>query len=123
MVGSPFHPEPIPEVPLHHALLAEFQKYASRDVVVDSITGKTYTFQQLIDSVKRFACGLYKLGVRKGDVVAIFSPNTIDYPVWLFGAISVGATVTTANPHYTKYELRYHIKDSTARWVLEYEVF
>ena len=69
---------------------------------VDAATGKSYTFTELLDNIKHFASGLHKLGVKNGDVIAISSPNTIDYPVWVFAGLSVGAIVTTANPSYTK---------------------
>ena len=49
----------------------------------------------------RIGSGLAKLGVQKGDILLIFSPNSIDYILVAFGALLAGATVTTANPHYT----------------------
>ena len=47
------------------------------------------------------ASGLHTLGVKKGDVLAIISPNNVEYAYMLFGALAAGASVTTINPNYT----------------------
>ena len=49
----------------------------------------------------RIGSGLAKLGLKKGDVILIFSPNSIDYMLVVFGAQLAGAIVSTANPSYT----------------------
>ena len=64
---------------------------------IDSPTGKQYTFAQLLRMPKNTASGLAEYGVLKNDVVAIFSPNSIDYIVMQLGALAAGATVTTIN--------------------------
>ena len=52
----------------------------------------------------------------KGDVLCIFSPNTIDYCTTFHGVISVGAILTTANPTYTAAELTHQLVDSGATY-------
>lgn len=59
-----------------------------------------------------------KFGIQKGDVVALFTPNDIDFPILAFGALSIGAIVSPANPTYTVGELSYQLKDCGARLVL-----
>lgn len=63
-----------------------------------------------------FGAGLQKLwGWQKGDVLGIFSPNCIEYPAIVLGAIWAGATVSPANPAYTAEELSFQLIDSGAR--------
>ena len=49
----------------------------------------------------RVAAGLAKDGFKKGDCLAIFSPNSIDFPIIYFAGVILGGTVTTWNPTYT----------------------
>lgn len=52
---------------------------------------------------------------KKGDVLAIFSPNSIDIPPVMWGTHWAGGVVTTANPAYTTKELAFQLKDTNAR--------
>ena len=48
-------------------------------------------------------------GVRKGDMVAIYAPNSCEYAVALHGALLAGATVTTLNPLYREREVEHQL--------------
>nr|WAU48310.1 4-coumarate: coenzyme A ligase [Gloriosa superba] len=75
-------------------------------------TGETLTFLQLRSLVRSAAAGLSRLGIRKGDVVLLFAPNSIHYPVLFLSVLSLGAIATTVNPLYTVPELSKQVKDS-----------
>jgi long-chain acyl-CoA synthetase len=62
----------------------------------------------------QFAAYLHKLGLRKGERVAIMLPNLLQYPVALFGALRAGCVVVNVNPQYTTRELQYLLADSGA---------
>ncbi|MBC5816391.1 MAG: acetate--CoA ligase [Candidatus Eremiobacteraeota bacterium] len=51
----------------------------------------TITYQQLLDDVCRFANGLRKLGVKKGDRVAIYMPMIPELPVAMLACARIGA--------------------------------
>jgi long-chain acyl-CoA synthetase len=70
-----------------------------------------------VDSLSdRFAAYLvHTLGIGAGEVVAIQLPNTLHYPVAVFGAWKAGAIVTNINPLYTPRELMAQLADSRAR--------
>jgi acyl-CoA synthetase (AMP-forming)/AMP-acid ligase II len=51
----------------------------------------------------------------KGDVILIFSPNSLAWPVVLFGAVSAGLICTLANSTYTPNELRHQWENSGAK--------
>lgn len=55
---------------------------------------------------------------KKGEVLCIFSPNDVDYPVIVFGCHWAGGIVTTTNPGCTVSELTDQLKDSQARVVV-----
>lgn len=51
------------------------------------------------------------MGIKKNDVVLIFAPNSIEFPVSFLGIIAAGAIATTANPAYTVNEVEKQVKD------------
>jgi acetoacetyl-CoA synthetase len=55
------------------------------------LTLSTLTYAQLYDRVRLAAHALKKLGIKKGDVVAAFSPNNAEAVVFLLAAASLGA--------------------------------
>jgi 4-coumarate--CoA ligase len=51
----------------------------------------------------------------KGDTIMIFSPNSLAWPIILFGAVSAGLRCTLANSAYTPAELKHQWTDSGAK--------
>ncbi|HLI96103.1 MAG TPA: acetate--CoA ligase [Candidatus Baltobacteraceae bacterium] len=51
----------------------------------------TITYKQLLDGVCRFANGLRKLGIKKGDRVAIYMPMIPELPVAMLACSRIGA--------------------------------
>ena len=66
---------------------------------------------------------LHELGLKKGDVVAIMMPNSLQYPVALFGVLRAGLTVANVNPLYTPRELAHQVNDSGAKAIVIVENF
>ncbi len=81
--------------------------------------GKTITFSDLNVLSARFAAYLQtKLGLERGDKVAIMMPNTLQYPIALFGILRAGMVVVNVNPLYTHRELHHQLKDSGAKAIV-----
>ncbi|CAG8450614.1 12755_t:CDS:10, partial [Cetraspora pellucida] len=111
----------VPEVGIYQYVTSNPNKIPDdKTIYVDGITGKSYTFGEFKHESKKFAAGLQdKLGFKRGDVLAIFSSNQIDYPIILFGTIAAGGKVTMANPKYkTIEELIYHLTDPGASFLI-----
>ena len=102
VVQSPFTPFDVPEVPLHQALLARYLEHGDKVAIVEAVSGKEYTFRQLVHIARRVGSGLAKIGVKKGDVVSLYSYNTPEWLFMFYGVLYAGGTVTTVNPIYTK---------------------
>ncbi len=56
--------------------------------------------------------------MRKGDVLALHSPNTIAFPTAFYAATRAGACVTTVHPLATPEEFAKQLADSAARWIV-----
>lgn len=68
--------------------------------------------------VAKVSHGLSRLGIQKGDVVLIFAPNSILFPLCFFGIIAVGAVASTVNPSYTVNEVEKQVNDCRPRLVI-----
>jgi long-chain acyl-CoA synthetase len=70
----------------------------------------------LFDYAKRFGTYLYKeLGIRKGDVVAIDLPNSINFVVAYMGCQYIGAIAQGINPTYRPMELLHSLTMTNAK--------
>jgi acyl-CoA synthetase (AMP-forming)/AMP-acid ligase II len=114
---APEDPIAIPDVALTPFLLDRAAKRGNKPALIDASTGRALTYQMWADGVRRAAASLAKRGVRKGDVVAIYSANCPDYSIAFHAVSLLGGTVTTINPLYTAEELDRQMKDAGAKFL------
>ncbi len=112
---SPHAEITIPRQALPEFVLGANGARAEDAALVDGMTGRVVTYGELRESVKRVASGLAALGIRKGDVVALWSPNSPEFAIAFHAVIRLGATLTPANPANTAHELAYQLADSGAK--------
>ncbi|XP_078442037.1 AMP-dependent synthetase and ligase family protein [Wolffia australiana] len=118
---SPFQPVQIPTDPslsMISFLLRNASHYPDRVAIADSDSGNSITFGELQPAITQIAVALSKLGVSKGDIILIFSPNCTEFPLCFFAIIFLGAIATTVNPLYTVAELSKQAADSGAKMVI-----
>jgi acyl-CoA synthetase (AMP-forming)/AMP-acid ligase II len=108
----------IPEVPITQYVLRHAERLRDKPAMVDGVSGRTLTYGQLADAIRRVASALARRGFRKGDVFAIYSPNLPEYAVVFNAVASLGGINTTVNPLYTVGELANQLKDSRARFLI-----
>ena len=120
--GVPFEINP----DKYPSLVAMFNKYSVQysDRTAFINMGAEITYAELAQQATAFAAYLQQdLGLKKGDKFAIMVPNTLQYPIALFGALLAGLTVVNVNPLYTARELEHQLKDSGATAMLIIENF
>jgi long-chain acyl-CoA synthetase len=75
--------------------------------------GAELSFEQVDELSGNFAAFLQnKLNIEKGDRVALMCPNTLAFPVAMWGIIRVGAVQVNVNPMYTPRELEHQLNDA-----------
>ena len=67
---------------------------------------------------KRLAAGLQAAGLRTGERVLLFAPNSIFFPVVFMGTIMAGGVFTGANPGYVARELAHQLGDADPKFLL-----
>jgi long-chain acyl-CoA synthetase len=106
----------VPEIPLQAFLRATAAKWPHRTAVIlgaPQFAGRL-SYRALDRSSDRLARALIRLGVHRGDRVAVSLPNLPQTPIAVYGVLKAGATLVQVNPLYRGDELAYTLSDSQA---------
>ncbi len=119
--GIPHSIEPLKYTTLVDLLNNSCKKYSEKTAFIHMNFELSYQqFEYLVD---QFAAYLQHLGLKKGDRVAIMLPNTLQYPIALFGILKAGLIVVNTNPLYTPPEVAHQLKDAGAKAIIVLENF
>ncbi|MCK6406420.1 MAG: long-chain-fatty-acid--CoA ligase [Rhodocyclaceae bacterium] len=95
-----------------------------RDKVAYVSMGVELTYGEVDRLSRDFAAWLQSVvKLPQGARVALMMPNTLQYPVCMFGALRAGYVVVNCNPLYTPRELEHQLKDSGADVIVIMENF
>src|SRR6185295_14394667 len=83
--------------------------------LIDGPTGRTLTYAEFEDAVRRVAASLAQKGFKKGDVFGIFSSNCPEYAIVFHAVAMLGGINTTVNPLYTAEEAAFQLKNAGAK--------
>src|SRR6266446_6113741 len=111
----------IPDRPLTWLLDQTVSHHAGHTAFI--YYGTKLSYAQFSSLANRFATGLQRLGIKKGDRVAIALPNIPQYPIAFYGALRAGAVIVPTNPLYTEREMQHQLADSGARFIVMLDMF
>jgi long-chain acyl-CoA synthetase len=81
--------------------------------------GQTLTYADTDRLSRQFAAYLQgKLGVKKGDRIAVMLPNIPAFPLAMLGILRAGAVQVNVNPLYTPRELEHQLNDAGAEIIV-----
>src|ERR1700753_4463192 len=81
--------------------------------------GQTLTYADVDRQSRDFAAWLQsKIGIAKGDRVAVMLPNIPAFPLAMLGIIRAGAIQINVNPLYTARELEHQLNDAGAKAIV-----
>lgn len=109
---SPHAPITIPSISLPHFILDCCDQHGTRTAILDSTDGTTISYAELARRIRGVARGLAAAGLKKGEVVAIISPNDVRFPVAFHGVALAGGVNTTINPVVTEEDFVRQFQDS-----------
>lgn len=107
--GVPTHID-YPDVPLTYFLQESARKYPTKACTI--FKGAQRSYPEMDRLTDRLAAGLASLGVKKGDRVGIFMPNTPQFVMAYFGILKVGGVVVATNPLYSEREIEHQLNDA-----------
>ncbi|WP_026422955.1 AMP-binding protein [Actinokineospora inagensis] len=97
--------------------------FPDRDALVESATGRRWTYRELVAEVNSVALGLTRLGVVKGDRVGIWAPNCAEWVLTQYATAKIGAILVNINPAYRVHELGYVLNQSGVRTLVAAPAF
>ncbi|MDN5363093.1 MAG: fatty-acyl-CoA synthase [Eubacteriales bacterium] len=110
--------DPMEKITIGELLDRVAAAFPDRDALVYVDRGLRYSYREFNQIVRQAAKGFMKLGIKKGDHVAIWATN---YPEWVitqFATGKIGAVLVTVNTYYKSFELEYVLKHSDATTLL-----
>ena len=105
-----------PKVPVFNLLEEAARKYPESACTI--FKGAKITYPEMDEITDCLAAGLASLGVRKGDRVGIFMPNTPQFVMAYFAILKLGAIVVAVNPLYSPREIEHQANDAGIEFML-----
>jgi long-chain acyl-CoA synthetase len=99
-----------PAVPLYFFLEESARKYPDKPCTI--FKGATISYKEMDLLTDKVAAALAALGVKKGDRVGVFMPNTPQFVMAYFGILKAGGVVVATNPLYTPPEIEHQVNDA-----------
>jgi acyl-CoA synthetase (AMP-forming)/AMP-acid ligase II len=100
---------------LHDLVLDSCRKFPSKAALLDSSVNRRFTYAEYGETIEGLARGLVAAGLRPGEVVAIFLPNSWEFAAAYHATTLAGGFPTLLNPTYREREVRYQLENSGAR--------
>ncbi|MBC7963012.1 MAG: AMP-binding protein [Steroidobacteraceae bacterium] len=97
------------------------RRYPDNDALVYPERGLRYSYKQLNEICRKVAKGLLRIGIKKGDNVAIWACNVPEWVILQFATAKIGAVLVTINTSYKSTELEYILgqSDSTTLFMVK----
>ncbi|HET7794039.1 MAG TPA: AMP-binding protein [Rhizobacter sp.] len=118
-VPAEINPHPFPSLPAFFDDCCE--RFGARQAFVNMGSGLSFT--EAAELTRHLAGYLQGLKLPKGARVAVMMPNSLQYPIAVFGALRAGMTVVNVNPMYTPSELAFQLGNAQASVIVVLENF
>lgn len=107
------HPSPQTII---EAFEAQVAKHPDKTAII--FLGTEFSYAEIGEYVKRFAGALYQMGVREGEKMIIYIPNSPQWVIAWLGIQKIGGIAVPITPIYTSHDLQYIANDSGAETVI-----
>ena len=99
-----------PKAPLFYFLEEAARNYPDRACTI--FKGAVISYREMNALTDHMAAALVEMGVKKGDRVGIFMPNTPQFVIAYYGILKAGAAVVAVNPTYPVDEIIMPVNDA-----------
>lgn len=110
-------------LPLHTYCFQNLSHFKDNPCLINGSTGEIHTYADVELRSRKVASGLYKLGIKQGDVILLLLQNSPEFVFAFLGASYIGAVSTTANPFYTPAEVAKQATASKAKLIVTQAVY
>jgi len=99
---------------IHNIILESCSRFPHKTAIIDSSCNRRITYSEYAEVIEKLARGLVAAGLRPGEVIAIYLPNSWEFCAVYHAATLAGAAPTLLNPSYREREVRYQLENSGA---------
>ncbi|GAA6151597.1 AMP-binding protein [Pseudoteredinibacter isoporae] len=115
--------EKLSELTISEQLELTTSLYPDKEALIVSHQDIRWSYKELLSQVNSLALGLLSLGIKKGDRVAIWGPNSFEWTLTQFASAKIGAVMVCINPAYRLFELEYALKQSACKAIITADTF
>jgi long-chain acyl-CoA synthetase len=94
-----------------------------KEFLFSEADGRRFTYREFVEACERAAAMLAACGIRKGDVVSLLMPNSVEYVIAYFACWQLGALAGPVNSLLKAQEMSYVISNSEAQAILVHSQF
>jgi fatty-acyl-CoA synthase len=87
-------------------------RFPDREALIDLPRGRRYSYQELLIIVNRLARGFLNLGIRKGEHLALWTPNLSESIITELAAAKIGSVLMTLDTNAQSQQLEYLLGQS-----------
>ena len=98
-------------------------RFPNREALVSRHQGIRWTYGEYLCEIERLARGLLALGIRRGDRVGIWGPNSHEWAMVQYATARIGAIMVCINPAYRLFELEYALNHVQCKAIVVAERF
>jgi acyl-CoA synthetase (AMP-forming)/AMP-acid ligase II len=103
---------------LHNVILDSCRKFPQKLALIDASSNRRFTYAEYGETIEQLARGLVAAGLKPGEIVAIFLPNSWEFAAAYHAATLAGCIPTLLNPSYREREVRYQLENSGASFLI-----
>jgi len=90
-------------------------RFPENEALVDVSKGIRLTYRDFLNRVNELAKGFLKLGIKKGDHLALWAPNRWEWMVTQFAVAKIGVVLISVDTNYQLQQLEYLLRQSDSR--------
>jgi len=98
-------------------------QFPDTEALVVCHQGVRWTYAEFRERIDALAAGLLTLGIKPGERVGVWGPNSSEWALMQMATARIGAILVSINPAYRLYELEYAMNKSGCRAIISAEQF
>ncbi len=102
-----------PKISLYEMLAKTAKEHSKRPAMW--FLDRFMNYKEFISRVDALSSAFVKLGLKKGDVIALLLPNSFQYVISYYAIARLGGIITACNPTYKPLELLYQLRVTGAK--------
>ncbi|MBU2227064.1 MAG: AMP-binding protein [Proteobacteria bacterium] len=93
-------------------------RFPDREALIDIPAGRRFSYREFLEIVNRSAKGFLKLGIKKGEHLALWTPNLTEAIITEFAAAKIGAVLMSVDTNAQPQQLEYLLRQSDSRTLI-----